>query len=44
MNTARIVVLIIALSAGGIAAYLARGSDEKPTTAATVAQMPTTEI
>src|SRR5579864_8195439 len=30
MNTARIVVLTIALAAGGVAAYLASGSDEKP--------------
>jgi len=30
MYTARIVVLTIALSAGGVAAYLARGSDTKP--------------
>src|SRR5882757_8369151 len=44
MNAARIVVLTIALSAGGVAAYLARGSDEKPATAAPVAQLPTTEI
>jgi pilus assembly protein CpaB len=44
MNAARIVVLTIALSAGGVAAYLARGSDEKPVAAAPVAQLPTTEI
>jgi pilus assembly protein CpaB len=44
MNTARIVVLTIALSAGGVAAYLARGSGEKPTEAQPVAQLPTTEI
>ena len=31
MNTARIVVLAIAVCAGGIAAYLASGSDPKPT-------------
>src|SRR5258708_3312791 len=30
MYTARIVVLTIALSAGGVASYLARGSDTKP--------------
>jgi pilus assembly protein CpaB len=30
MNTARIVVLAIAIGAGGIAAYLASGSDNKP--------------
>ena len=44
MNAARIVVLTIALSAGGVAAYLARGSDEKPAEAQPVAQLPTTEI
>ena len=44
MNAARIVVLTIALSAGGVAAYLARGSDEKPLTAEPVAQLPTTEV
>jgi len=37
MNTARIVVLTIAIGAGGIAAYLASGSDNKP--AAPVEQM-----
>ncbi|MBR1232904.1 hypothetical protein JQ597_00210 [Bradyrhizobium sp. AUGA SZCCT0177] len=44
MNAARIVVLANALSAGGVAAYLARGSDEKPAAAEPVAQLPTTEI
>jgi pilus assembly protein CpaB len=44
MNAARIVVLIIALSAGGVAAYLARGSGEKPAVAEPVAQLPTTEV
>jgi pilus assembly protein CpaB len=44
MNTARIVVLTIALSAGGVAAYLARGSDDKPLAPAPVAQLPTVEI
>src|SRR4051812_3873857 len=44
MNAARIVVLVIALSAGGVAAYLARGSTEKPVETAPVAQLPTTEI
>jgi len=33
MNTARIVVLTIAVGAGGVAAYLASGSDNKPSTA-----------
>jgi pilus assembly protein CpaB len=43
MNTARIVVLTIAIGAGGIAAYLASGSD-KPAPTAPVAQLPTVEI
>src|SRR6476620_4821602 len=44
MNIARVVVLIIALSAGGVAAYLARGTDEKSRPAEPVAQLPTVEI
>jgi len=43
MNTARIVVLAIAVGAGGLAAYLASGSDRKPT-AAPVAQMETVDV
>jgi hypothetical protein len=35
MKTARIVVLVIAIGAGGIAAYLASGSDTKTTVVAT---------
>jgi pilus assembly protein CpaB len=45
MNPARIVVLIIALGAGGVAAYLASGSDNKqplPTTPA--AQLQTVDV
>src|SRR3977135_1600711 len=42
MNTARIVVLSIAVGAGGIAAYLASGSDKPP--AETVAQLPTVDV
>src|SRR5450631_2179434 len=42
MNTARIVVLIIALGAGGVAAYLASGSDKAPT--APVAQLQTVDV
>jgi pilus assembly protein CpaB len=42
MNTARIVVLTIAIGAGGIAAYLASGSDKPPTEP--VAQLPTVEV
>ncbi len=38
MNTARIVVLVIALGAGGVAAYLASGYDNKPAPALPVAE------
>ena len=44
MNTARIVVLTIAVGAGGIAAYLASGSDNQPLPAAPVAQLPTVDV
>ena len=44
MNTARIVVLAIAVGAGGIAAYLASGSDNKPAPAEPVVQMPTVDV
>jgi pilus assembly protein CpaB len=44
MNTARIVVLIIALGAGGVAAYLASGSDNKPAPVQPVAQMETIDV
>jgi pilus assembly protein CpaB len=44
MNTARIVVLVVALGAGGIAAYLASGSDSKPAPVAPVAQLPTIDV
>src|SRR3984893_15329965 len=44
MNTARIVVLIIALGAGGVAAYLVSGSDTKPPPAEPVAQLPTVDV
>ena len=43
MNTARIVVLTIAVGAGGIAAYLASGSDNKPA-AVPVAQLQTVDV
>src|SRR5258708_955775 len=43
MNTARIVVLTIAVGAGGIAAYLASGSDNQPPTAP-VAQLQTMDV
>ncbi|QPF91891.1 Flp pilus assembly protein CpaB [Bradyrhizobium commune] len=45
MNTARIVVLVIALGAGGVAAYLASGYDNKPAPALPVAEkLPTIEV
>jgi pilus assembly protein CpaB len=45
MNTARIVVLAIAVGAGGIAAYLASGSNDTPApTLAPVAQLPTVDV
>src|SRR5207253_3045304 len=43
MNTPRIVVLTIAVGAGGIAAYLASGSDNKPPTAP-VAQLQNVDV
>ena len=43
MNTARIVVLAVAVGAGGLAAYLASGSDKKPQPAQT-AQLPTVNV
>ena len=45
MYTARIVVLTIALSAGGVAAYLARGTDTKqPLPAEPVVQLQTVDV
>ncbi|MET4234760.1 pilus assembly protein CpaB [Bradyrhizobium sp. LA6.10] len=45
MNTARIVVLVIALGAGGVAAYLASGFDNKPAPALPVVEkLPTVEV
>jgi pilus assembly protein CpaB len=44
MNTARIVVLTIAIGAGGIAAYLASGSDNRPAPAAPVTQLETVDV
>jgi pilus assembly protein CpaB len=45
MNTARIVVLAIAVGAGGIAAYLASGSDSGPQLPAQpVVQLPTVDV
>src|SRR6516162_10831184 len=44
MNIARIVVLIIALSAGAIAAYLASGSDNKSAPVEQVVQLPTVDV
>jgi pilus assembly protein CpaB len=44
MNTARIVVLTIAVGAGAIAAYLASGSDSKPLPTKPVAQLQTVDV
>jgi pilus assembly protein CpaB len=44
MSTARIVVLTIAVGAGGIAAYLASGSDSKPLPTEPVAQLQTMDV
>jgi pilus assembly protein CpaB len=44
MNIARVIVLAIALSAGGFAAYLASGRDEKVQTVEPVAPLKTVEI
>jgi pilus assembly protein CpaB len=45
MNRARIVVLTVAIGAGGIAAYLASGSgNSAPPPAAPVAQLPTVDV
>src|ERR1700741_4656270 len=44
MNTARIVVLAIALGAGGIAAYRASGPSDRPPPAEPVAQLPTVDV
>ena len=44
MNTARIVVLTLALGAGGFAAYLARGTDSTPAPVQPVAQLQTVEV
>jgi pilus assembly protein CpaB len=47
MNTARIVVLVIALGAGGVAAYLASNYQAKPpqqAASAAVEQLPTTDV
>jgi pilus assembly protein CpaB len=44
MNTARIVVLTIAIGAGGIAAGLASGSDHQPVAPDPVAELQTIDI
>ena len=44
MNPARIAVLAIAIVAGGIAAYLASGSDDKPAPVQAVAQLQTVDV
>src|SRR5262249_41392666 len=43
MNTARVVVLVLAVAAGGVAAYLASGSDRKPEPVPT-AQIETVDV
>jgi len=44
MKTARIVVLAIAICAGGVAAYLASGSDTKPVVVEPTVQLPTVDV
>jgi pilus assembly protein CpaB len=44
MFTARIVVLIVALCAGGVAAYLASRPDNRPPPTPPVAQLPTVDV
>jgi pilus assembly protein CpaB len=44
MKTARLVVLAIAISAGGVAAYLASGSEPKAPAPEPVAQLPTVDV
>src|SRR5580693_2117100 len=44
MNTARIVVLTIAIGAGGVAAYLASGSDNKTLPAEPAVQLQTVDV
>jgi pilus assembly protein CpaB len=44
MNTARIVVLAIAVGAGGIAACLASGSDNRPLAAEPAAQLQSVDV
>jgi pilus assembly protein CpaB len=44
MNRSRTIILAIAIVAGGIAAYLASGSDNKAPPAPVVAQIPTVDI
>jgi pilus assembly protein CpaB len=44
MNTARIVVLTLAIGAGGVAAYLASGSDQKPLPVPAAAQIETVDV
>jgi pilus assembly protein CpaB len=44
MNTARIIVLTIALGAGGIAAYPASGSDHTPAPTEPAASLQTVDV
>src|SRR5687768_727797 len=44
MNSARVIVLAIAIIAGGIAAYLASGSDPQPVAQAPAPQLDTVDV
>jgi pilus assembly protein CpaB len=44
MNTARIVVLVIAIGAGGVAAYLVSGTGKEAPTAPVTVQLPTVDV
>ncbi len=44
MNTARVVVLVLAVGAGGVAAYLASGTDKKPEPPPVAAQIETVDV
>jgi len=44
MNTARIVVLVLAVGAGGVAAYLASGTDKQPEPLPVAAQIETADV
>jgi pilus assembly protein CpaB len=44
MKTARLIVLAVAISAGGVAAYLASGSDKSTVVVEPTAQLPTVDV